>query len=208
LISFGQSRELTIEIKDIESLNNAYSDSIEIELTNQGFMNMGEQLTIPTKINNDRHSLLHTVNVQSDSTTLKIYFNKYGFVEIDNLQYLDSDTLTIGKFILYPDCEQKGKWFRKTIYDNDADGVTDFLNYEEEVKSEFDFQEGECIVPDSLSLTINGVEYISEVDTKTLPGLITTGHGYKRNFWIGKKRYFHFKKVELNLIRIVKIKIN
>ena len=207
LTSFGQSRELNLEIKHVESLHGAQSDSIQIELTNQGFVNIGEILTIPTSKNKDRHSVLQTVNLQSDSTTLKIYFNKNGFVEINNLEYLDSDTLKISNFTLYPDCEQKGTWFRKTIFDNDAEGETDFLNYEEVVKSEIDIKEGECTVPDSMNLIINEIKYISEVEKDTSPGLVTTGHGYKRKFWIGDKKYFHFKEVELDLIRTAKIEI-
>lgn len=207
LTSFGQSRELTIEIENVESLYSAQTDSIQIELTKQGFANMGEMMTILISNNKNRHPVLQTINIQSDSTTLKIYFNKNGFVEIGNLKYLDSDTLKISNFTLYPDCEQKGTWFRKTVFDNDAQGETDFLNYEEERKSEFDLKESDCSVPDSMNLTINEIKYISEVEKSTSPGLVTTGHGYKRKLWFGDKKYFHFKKVELDLIRTAKIEI-
>ncbi len=207
LISFSQSGELTIVIENVESVNSAPSDSIEIELTNQGYAALGEHLTIRTEQTNDRVSLLHILNIQSDSTTLKIYFNKHGFAEIGHLNYLTSDTLTILNFTVYPDCEQKGKWFKKTVFDNDNEGESDYLNYIEEVKSEFDIKENECLVPDSINLTINGTKYHSEVEKHTSPGLVTTGHGYTNKFWFVDKKYFHFTKVELNLIRKVKIEI-
>jgi len=207
LTSFGQSREITIEIQQIESVNSNQTDSIKIELTNQGFLNMGEPLSILTQKSNDRISISQLVNIQSDSTTLKIYFNKYGFVEIDNLDFLNSDTLSISNFTIYPACEQNGTWIRKTVFANDSKGYTDYLNYEEEVKSEFDLKESECSVPDSINLKVNGLEYINEVEKQTTSGLITTGHGYKRKFWFGSKRYFHFRKEELFLIRKVKIEL-
>ncbi len=207
LTSFGQSRELTLEIQSFESVNSTFLDSIEIELTNQGFANMGEQLTIPTKKVNDKTSLLKTINIQSDSTTLKIYFNKQGFVEIINLDYLRNDTLIISSFPVYPDCIQKGKWFTKTVFDNDNEGETDFLNYKTESKLEFDLKDEKCEVPNSIALTINGLNYQEEVQKKPQDNSVTTGHGRINRFWIGKKKYFHFKRVELDLIRKVKIEI-
>ena len=207
LTSFSQSRELTILIENVESLTSAPPDSIEIELTNQGYAAMGEQLTIRTEQTNNEVSLLNILNIKSDSTTLKIYFNKHGFAEIGHLNYLDSDTLTILNFTVYPDCEQKGKWFRKTVFDNDTEGETDYLNYIEEVKSEFDSEESKCLVPESINLTINGIQYQSEVEKQTSPGLVTKGHGYTNKFWFGGKKYFHFTEVELKLFRKVKFEI-
>ena len=207
LTSFSQSRKLTIKIENIESINDTPSDSINFELTNQGFMNMGEQISIPTKNDKGRHSLLQTVNIQSDSTALKIYFNKFGFVEVINLESLYSDTLTISNFTVYPDCEQNGIWLRKTVFNNDSNGNTDYLNYEEVTKSEFDFKENKCLIPDSINMKINGLEYLNKVEKEITSGLITTGHGYTRKFWIGGKRYFHFRKEELFLIMKIKIEL-
>jgi hypothetical protein len=207
LASFSQSRELTIEIQNIELTKLESIDSIEIKLTNQGFANMGERLTLPIKKTHDRNSLRYAVNIQSDSTTLKIYINKHGFIEIDNLKNLENDTLAISNFTIYKDCEQKGTYFRKTVFDNDAAGETDFMNYEEERKSEFNLKESDCSVPDSIMLTINGIEYHSQVKKETIPGKVTTGHGETNKFWFGEKKYFHFKEVELNLIRTAKIAI-
>lgn len=178
-----------------------------MELTNQGFANLGEQIIAPVTPKNERITLLQTINIQSDSATLKIYFNKHGFIEIENLDYLSSDTLLISSFTLYSDCVQKGKWFRKTTFDNDANGETDFLNYEEVVTSKFNLKKQGCSVPDSITLMVNGIEYYSEVEKQTSPNQVKTRFGYKRKFLIGDKKYFHFKEVELELIRRVKIEL-
>lgn len=203
----GQQRELTVVIQNIESFSPVPTEGIEIELTNQGFANLGEQVTAPVTPKNERITLLQTIIIQSDSTTLKIYFNKHGYIEIENLHDTDNDTLLISSFTLYPDCLQKGKWIRKTTFDNDANGETDFWNYEEVVTSKFNLKKQGCSVPDSITLVVNGIEYYSEVEKQTSPNQVKTGFGYTRKFLIGDKKYFHFKEVELELIRRVKIEL-
>ncbi|QNR24539.1 hypothetical protein [Croceimicrobium hydrocarbonivorans] len=205
--SFGQSRELTLEIQNIEIQNLESIDSIKIELTNQGFFRMGEELRLPVKKVNGKSSVLQRLNIQSDSTSLKIYFNIHDFIEIDDLDNLETDTLRISNFTLYPYCEQKGTWNTMTIFENDAEGETDFLNYETESSCVFDLSETDCAVPDSMILTINEREYISELRKHRNPGLVRMGHGDKRKLWIGEKRYFHFETVELFLNRRANIKL-
>lgn len=204
---FGQSRELILEIQNIDAVNSANTDSLRVLLTEQGFMHGGETLTFSTHKINGRTTLIQKLLFESDSSTLMIYFNRYGFIYFVDIESLINDTLKITKFKIYPDCKQVGTWLTKTIYENDSEGEIDFLNYRRNSKLEFDLDDDQCKVPDSLSLIINGVTYKEVVVQRSKEQVHTTGNGSSRRFWIGKKRKFTFRKVGLVMSRKVKIKV-
>lgn len=204
---FGQTRTLTVEIVNIESWDSTLVDSLRIDYPRGEIFGWNVVKPVPTVKKDGKTSLVHTFHFLEDSTKLKVYFNEEGYVEISHLEALKSDTLTIDHFTVYPNCEQKGSRFRKTVFEIDSEGNIDPFNYKTTVESTMEPLEEECLVPDSLSLTINGQVYVQKVIEKTDIGIVTLGQGETRKFWLGPKKEFYFIKEELTLIRKVSIEL-
>ncbi len=204
----AQEWKLPLIINNIVPQNpSIQSDSIIVVFLLNAFPDYVNRVKYPTKTTNGVISLDQILNIPSFVESLGIYFNKNGYIQINDIQQLRGDSLTIDILPLYSDCIRNGNLKSERIYHYNKNGEIDFLNYEEKLVSNVDEISTTCQIPDTLSLTVNDSKYLFGITENKVITNKKTGQGKIRKHIFGKKFHFSFQEIEFQIISTANINV-
>tara|TARA_R110001592_G_scaffold317347_3_gene594136 strand:+ start:23 stop:709 length:687 start_codon:yes stop_codon:yes gene_type:complete len=203
----AQNRTIVIQIDTIESFNSNIS-TLSTYVTNQGFLNMGEEFDSTQTFDlNSFPNYINTITIQTDSSNLQLSIGNGSYLEFLNIYSLKSDTLRIKKFEQY---------YTKTVdttytiieYYKMINGNLDKKPFKIKKKKSFSSKEQEIIPPKQIIINVNGQDYIINMFKASSQGYeVTHGHGYKPRKHLDKKgdykkrlTYFYINSENNNLI--------
>lgn len=169
---------MTLIIDTVDFIDNYDKYYFKVNLTNQGFADLGEIDTTAKVSTEEYPNFQTTVNLKTDSTNIKIPIDQQnGYLELSNLY--DSDSIRINKLKLYSNCYRDTTKTRIELYRVKNDSVSD-QPFKVKFKEKTEKKKCDRKPPFKTMLTINDQKYFVSIQKKKSDGVeIMHGHGYK-----------------------------
>ncbi len=203
--SVAQTRKIILQIDTIE--NNGY-----IEF----FIKASKQKTVyPYLIKNSdcfwsSNSLTCLLTIQNDTSTVSISIDKKGgYLELNNIYKLTSDTIKISKIFVFKNQYPDTNWTTINYFKIQNDSLTE--NFKNVKKYNVDRINKEDSKPISTSYIINDKRYYCQAIWKPSNNkfIITKFHGYKKRGVFKKRKaiYFHGSTKSSNTVNVIQINL-
>lgn len=177
-LSGYSQKQLTLIIDTLDFVDELDHYDFRINMTNQGFANLGQTDSTAKLTITDYPNFQTTVNLETDSTTIKIPIDQQnGYLELSNIY--DSDTIRINKLKRYSNCYRDTTKTRIEHYRVKNDSVSD-QPFKVKFKVKTEKKKCDRRPPFKTMLTINDQKYFVNIQKKKSDGVeIMHGHGYK-----------------------------
>ena len=177
LSGFSQ-KKLTLIIDTIDFVDAYDKNDFRINLTNQGFSNLGET-DFSAKVSSNMFPNFQTsITIDSDSTLIQIPIDQEnGYLELNNI--LGKDTIRINNLKQYSNCYKDSSKIRIEYYRVNNDIVAD-RPYRVKFKKEAEKTNCKRKPPFKTLLTINDEKYFVSIQKRKSDAVeYMHGHGYK-----------------------------
>lgn len=194
---FGFSQKpLTLIIDTVDFIDNYDKYYFKVNLTNQGFADLGEIDTTAKVSTEEYPNFQTTVNLKTDSTNIQIPIDQqHGFLELSNVY--NQDTIRINYLKLYSNCYKDTSKTVIEYYRIINDSIAD-KPHKVKRKTRTHKEKCERKPPFKTALTINEERYFVSVQKKKSDALVYThGHGYKPTRYYENREDFKGKATKL-----------
>lgn len=201
--SSAQMRNIILKIDTVD-----YNGYIEFYIKTKGQKELRPYLLNNDFCINDDYGLTCKLNVQNDTSTLRISIDKKGgYLEISNIYQLISDTLSISKVIVFDKPYPDTNWTTTDYFFIQKDSLAD--HFKTTKKYKIDRISKKNSKPITTSYFINGKKYFCDGVWKTSISkyMITKFHGCGKTgfFKKGKPYYFHGSTRSTNTHNVITI---
>ena len=203
----SQTKKVVIRIDTLDFIDK-YEDFLDFKLfvTNQGFVNIGEEFDSADLQFNEFPQYYNTVVLQSDSSQLQIPLDRNGgYFEINNLYNSDIDTLQIDRYRLYSNCNFDTVRTWTTYY---KDGTLEVDSSRSNFKTVI--HQLDCVrpPPDTIKLRVNDKIYNTPVKFEAEERVVfSIGNGSQRTIFVMEKDRFHYNEPQTYGINTVNVKL-
>lgn len=188
--TIAQTRSLVLQIDTL--IKSDYNQDFYIKT--QGHQYLRPYLVQDSFCNVDyrKHSLTCKLNIQNDSSTIRISLDQRGgYLELSNLSQLNSDTLSISKFVLYDRPYRDTNWTATNYWYKEADTLGE--NFKNTREYSVDKVKSKQLAPIKTQYEINGEIYSCTTSwLKKSSEVFTKFHGRGRTGLLKGRRHFYF----------------